>query len=141
MIRIILLVLSSLVLFGCSNDSYKEIAYETNESVEVLESSKSKVYSLVVDTEKQYVPYLYLEDDNTFSFTYDVLSSYLAYGSYELVDDKIKCKTSDNLYNYTFDIIDDKTIEFNVEESSELPLIDSDMSAEVTDYLQFRLVD
>ncbi len=80
-------------------------------------SSGDYIYS---DSGEPLYPILSLESGNKFSFTYSVLSSYIAYGSYELSGDELLLKTSDGKYEYRFRV-DGKTLIFNAEESSELP--------------------
>lgn len=55
--------------------------------------------------------------DKTFQFTYDLLSSYLNYGTYLIQDDEVIATTSDGKYTYTFKIVDDDTISFIAEKS------------------------
>lgn len=79
-----------------------------------------------------YIPYLCLDEDtNKFCFTYDVLSDYVAYGNYDIIDEKIVCKTSDNEFIYTFDIQDEDIISFNKGESSFINFISDDCSVDL----------
>lgn len=50
--------------------------------------------------------------EKTFTFTYDVLSSYLPYGTYTVKDSLLTCKTDDGIFTYTFNIEDDNTLSF-----------------------------
>ncbi len=58
--------------------------------------------------------------DNTGSFSYSLLSSYMAYGTYEDDGKYIVLKTNDGKFKYTFKKEND-TMKFVAEESSELP--------------------
>jgi hypothetical protein len=61
-----------------------------------------------------------LEDGNRFTFTYSLLSSYYAVGSYEIDDGNLILTTDDGENKYVFKI-KDKTLIFNAKESSEIP--------------------
>ncbi|HOC08125.1 MAG TPA: hypothetical protein PKN88_01200 [Bacillota bacterium] len=65
-------------------------------------------------------PTVSLEDGNRFTFTYSLLSSYYAIGSYEIDDGNLILKTDDGEYKYMFKI-KDNTLIFNAKESSEIP--------------------
>lgn len=65
-------------------------------------------------------PILSIERGNKFNFTYSVLSSYIAYGKYELSGDKLLLKTADGKNEYRFRV-DGDTLIFNAEDSSKLP--------------------
>lgn len=60
------------------------------------------------------------QTDNSFRFVYSYLSSYIAFGTYEIVDDTLVARTSDGLYTYTF-AIDNGTYVFDSARSSALP--------------------
>lgn len=53
------------------------------------------------------------EDDKTFSFSYDVLSSYLNHDTYAEDDGQLVLNTDDGKYQYTFEIIEDYTLRFD----------------------------
>lgn len=75
--------------------------------------------------------------DNTFTFTYDVLSSYLPYGSFERDGSTITAETSDGEYTYIFEVMDNETIAFVQKGSSDV----NDVSGEtaVADGMEFML--
>lgn len=72
---------------------------------------------------------LWLDKENMrFSFSYDLLSSYMPYGSFTVDADTISCVTDDGLYNYYFKIKDDNTLRLLTEASSTVGLIDEKIS-------------
>jgi len=72
-----------------------------------------------------------------FTFSFDMLSSYLSYGTYEIIDDRLIATTNDGKYNYNFTIKDDKTLLFNKNESSSVKLIDSRLGEQIRDGCKF----
>ncbi|MDY0236563.1 MAG: hypothetical protein RBR71_11060 [Gudongella sp.] len=95
------------VFAGCSNNP-ETIEHDVAVGTYVMESS---------DALK---PYVVLKDNNEFSFTYSIYSSYWAIGSYEENDGGLILKTMDGDFEYVFEI-DEKDLIFNAKESSELP--------------------
>ena len=80
------------------------------------------------------VPTLTLNrSDNSFSFTFDPLSSYLSYGTYERKNSKIICKTDDGQYTYVFNITDEATLVFDKKASSSVKITDSKIANEIKD--------
>ena len=71
--------------------------------------------------------------DNSFSFSFDPLSSYLSYGTYEQVNGKIVCKTDDGQYKYVFNITDEATLVFDKKASSSVKVTDSKIANEIKD--------
>lgn len=69
---------------------------------------------------------------NDISFTYDVLSSYLPYGSYTIDNNVLTMKTSDGIYKYVFKVEGDKLV-FQESESSPVGLIDDRFGIKITD--------
>ncbi len=59
-------------------------------------------------------------DDKTFSFTFSLFSSYYAYGSYSISDNRLVLDTSDGMNTYVFDITEEGLI-FSEERSSKIP--------------------
>jgi len=104
----ILLLFLTCVLVGCSNDAKSN---EKNISVRayIMEESKEPVKPTVL-----------LEDNSKFTFTYSVLSSYIAMGSYKVDDGNLILETDDGKYKYVFKIEEDSLI-FNAAESSKMP--------------------
>lgn len=75
---------------------------------------------IMQESEEPSKPTVSLEDGNRFTFTYSLLSSYYAVGSYEIDDGNLILKTDDGEYKYVFKI-KDNTLIFNAKESSEIP--------------------
>lgn len=78
-------------------------------------------------------------EKNTFSFHYDYLSSYYAYGEFTIKDNKIFAETDDGKYTYIFEIKDKETIVFVQEGSSEIDIID-EKAPQVIDGSKFVLM-
>lgn len=139
----LLLIMTILLLAGCTqktdtaDTSAAETsvikALETNESMEPAENN-TKLYLLKTDAE-EFIPQLILNDEEkTFSFSYDVLSSYLAVGTYTESNGQLELKTDDGKYHYIFDIIDENTLKFNLESSSD---VNGGLGAEIADGAEF----
>ena len=80
------------------------------------------------------VPMLILNrKDNSFSFTFDPLSSYVSYGTYERKGGKIICKTEDGQYKYVFKVTDEATLVFDQKASSAVKVTDSKIASEIKD--------
>lgn len=71
--------------------------------------------------------------DNSFSFLFDPLSSYISYGSFERENGKIICKTDDGQNRYVFRITDEATVTFDKKASSLVKVIDSKIACEIRD--------
>lgn len=125
------------------------IALETNEAFVPEENSHSVLYQLKTgqetgDTETDAVPVPALTLDTkekTFQFSYDVLSSYLAAGTYEEADDRLTLRTSDGKYTYVFLRAEDGALEFDESASSDVPLIDKNIGVPITDGSRFCPTD
>ena len=63
-------------------------------------------------------------EKNTFSFHYDYISSYYAYGKFSVNDNTVVAETDDGKYTFVFQIKDDDTIVFVQEGSSEIKILD-----------------
>lgn len=160
---VIILTLASIALAGCSKDERVKVsetvgeevkattsksidnhitdqpvpvAVETNAAVEP--DSQSRSYYLQINEETPFVPCLQLFDNGEFSFGFDVLSSYLSYGTYEVKDGKLTAVTDDGLYHYVFKE-ENGQYHFIQKESSEIYITDSRMGAEVKDGAVFAL--
>lgn len=84
------------------------------------------------------VPTLTLNrSDNSFSFTFDPLSSYLNYGTYERANGKIICKTDDGQFRYVFKVTDEATLVFDKKSSSPVTVTDSKIASEIKDSAVF----
>lgn len=67
-------------------------------------------------------------DDKSFLFSYDVLSSYINIGTYEINDNILTATTSDEKYHYVFKIVDENTLSFLEEQSSKITVFDTAFS-------------
>lgn len=134
------------LLTACSS------ADKTTTSIETTEAStpetvninlKSKSFYMETTQTKTddevFTPCLSVFDDGTFGFTYDVLSSYLAHGTYTIENQELILKTDDENYQYVFTIEDDDTLLFVEDKSSDVSLIQKDIGAEITDGARFIL--
>ena len=115
------------------------LTVETDETFEGKESIKT--YTLVSDETDLPLPTLTLDqEEGTFSFSYDVLSSYLAVGTYETNGDKVELTTEDGKFHYTFYSADEDTLRFSADESSDVQLTDNRIGAVITDGAVFSAV-
>lgn len=115
------------------------LTVETDETFEGKESIKT--YTLVSDETDLPLPTLTLDqEEGTFSFAYDVLSSYLAVGTYEINGDKVELTTEDGTFHYTFYSADEDALRFSADESSDVQLIDNRIGAVITDGAVFSAV-
>lgn len=121
-----LLIMTIVFLTGCvqknenTNTTVEKSiikALETNVYVENIQSS-IKNYILKTDKEEGIPQIIINESDKTFSFSYDVLSSCLATGTYTENDERLELKTDDGKYYYTFDIVDDNTLKYNQKDTA-----------------------
>lgn len=78
-------------------------------------------------------------DNQTLSFPTDPLSSYLPFCNYEIEKNYIKAKTEDGLYHYTLEILDEETLMFVGNESSEPIVIDDRIFTAPYDGAIFKL--
>lgn len=96
-------------------------------------------YVMMVSQQEEYlsIPYLSLDTNGGFIFSYDSLSSYLPYGSYEIKGDILTASTEDGQYQYRFTIADSSSLIFNAQQSSEIAAITdeklSKINAPITD--------
>ena len=76
-----------------------------------------------------------------FSFSYDALSSYYTFGTYEMKDNILTTTTSDEKYHYVFEIVDENTLSFVEESSSEITVFDSRFSVVPQDGAIFKKIE
>lgn len=112
----------------------------TPETVNVSIRSKNYYMETKEDADG-FTPCLSVFDDGTFGFTYDVLSSYLANGTYTIEDQQLILKTDDEKYQYIFEIEDDDTLLFVKDKSSDVSLIQKDIGVAITDGARFIIND
>lgn len=87
--------------------------------------------------EPLFVPGLTIGKNNSFTFSYDLASSYMPYGTYEINGDVLTASTSDGLYQYQFKVKEDGTLIFLEEGSSEVKLFDDNLGIAVLDGSEF----
>ena len=67
-------------------------------------------------------------EKNTFSFSFDLLSSYYSVGSIKINEDTVTCTTDDNKYTFKFNIQNSDSISFIAEASSSTETIDGKLA-------------
>lgn len=87
--------------------------------------------------EPLFVPGLTIGEGSSFTFSYDLASSYMPYGTYEIKEDILTASTSDGLYQYRFKIKEDDTLVFLEEGSSKVKLTDDNLGIAVLDGSEF----
>lgn len=117
-----------------------KITYETNETQEIIAEAKTKIYRLQTEDNSAMTPCLTLFDDGTFGFTYDILSSYLSFGTYELTDGMLIATTNDKRYQYVFEE-GSHGFTFIQSKSSDVSLIDTKIGIPITDGAVFAEED
>lgn len=75
-------------------------------------------------------------NSDTFTFGYNPLSSYLSMGSITVSGGKVTAKTDDGLYTYVFELVDEDTVRFLADGSSET--VGADGNTAVPDGAEFR---
>lgn len=108
----------------------KGTAFETDETLE--NDVAYKTYYLQTSVQNAPVPGLALYEDGRFSFSFDILSSYLNCGTYQVEDGILTAVTDDGLYHFAFKEEDGRYL-FVEGESSDVTLIDPRVGIEVTD--------
>lgn len=130
------LLVSGLCLAACGGNNEVMQIQTVETDAEVVESEVKLVgsyHALLEDEDtKGMIPSLSLYTDNTFGFSFDVLSSYFSHGTYEIKGDKCYMTTEDGKYTYVFDVVDDGFI-FLEDESSSVELIDPSFGVQVLD--------
>lgn len=122
----ILAVLLLLMLAGCK-------------SSEDTPTVKNGSYIMEHDGEIFLSPSVTIADD-TFTFFYDPLSSYMPIGNYTVEEDILTLTTDDKKYHYVFRI-DGNSLIFQKEESSTVRLIDERLGVEVMDQAVFHYTE
>ena len=78
--------------------------------------------------------------DGDFTFTYNLLSSYMPIGTYTIEGDILTLVTDDQQYQYVFRV-DGDTLVFQEKESSELSTVGDKLNIKITDQAKFTLKD
>lgn len=140
---------------GCSGDGEKSDAEQTDSGASSEADKDAKKlgeafakalgdegasYVMKADEDTTVTPCLSLNGkDSSFSFTYDILSSYLSAGSYEIEGNLLSAETEDEKYHFTFEIIDNENLRFLQEKSSEIELTNREYGPKLQDKAVFRL--
>ena len=120
-----LLCVMSLILSGCKENTY---------------GLKSGTYEMVDSDENVFTPYLTLDlEDKTYTFTFDVLSSYGNIGSIKFSKGNLICKTDDNKNTFVFQIEENNTLKFDATQSSSTTTVEDIIA--VPDETEFKLVN
>ncbi len=94
-----------------------------------------KVYTLSVESTTLsgvFLPKLSINtNDGTFTFVYDLLSSYLPAGTFEIQNGKLIADTLDGMYRYVFNVVNDNELRFNEKESDKIKVTNEDLSYEI----------
>lgn len=123
---VFILLLVQLQLLACSANKETSII---KEGTYVLEQSESNQMN---------VPTILIEEGNYFTFSYDILSSYFTKGTYELKDNIATMTTEDGLYSYVF-LIENGSLIFQKDKSSDIKLNDERMGIQITDQAKFKI--
>ncbi len=100
-------VLFGVCCFGCASE------IELKSGIYVFENSGMMMDpTLEIDTEKQF-----------FSFSYSMLSSCLPTGTYTIENNVLTAETHDGENTYRFQIVDENTLKYIVDGSSDIPSI------------------
>ena len=106
--RLVIILIASLLLLGT-------VACSAKNEPEAL-PDPIRVYAYR-DSENIMLPSVTLYEDNTFTFSFSTVSSYIGIGTYTVEDDVLTLNTDDGNYTYTF-IMKDDTLIFDAERSS-----------------------
>ncbi len=136
-------IITAVFLAGCARQTDKTNITEEKQVINAVETNvynsnkqnNTKTYTLKDNSEEFISQIIIDESDNTFTFSYDVMSSYLAYGQYTESEGQLKLKTDDGKYHYTFDIIDENTLKFKQENSSRINRITGNGIADGAEFI------
>lgn len=125
-IAFFMVIVSSFLLFtACSSNKATIISDGT--------------YTLNVEENEASAPSVTISD-GTFTFTFDLLSSYSNNGSFLLKDDILTLTTNDKKFIYQFKVEGD-TLIFDEKNSSSVKLIDEQLGVQLTDGDTLHLVE
>ena len=120
-----LMVLILLFLTACNSSN---VVITVKDGTYVLEQTATK---------GDVLPQVNISNGNI-TFTYDLLSSYLPYGTYTIEGDILTMTTTDKKYKYLFQVKGDKLI-FHKDKSSKSNLTDDRLGFKITDKDEFKL--
>ncbi|MCI8512329.1 MAG: hypothetical protein HFE83_10110 [Lachnospiraceae bacterium] len=140
--RYFVILLSAVIISltaSCSSNKAEVQAVETDVSLEEAAVGNTMVHNYRMELSGQeeakasgLIPRICLFEDQSFTFSFDVLSSYYAVGTYEMTDEKLILKTNDKERTYVFHITDEG-ITFIESESYDVRLTDEDFGVAIRD--------
>ncbi len=103
-------------------------------------SDKIKYYSMKTQEDSVVVPTIQLNvEEKTFCISYDVLSSVITGGTYEIINGVLIAKTDDGQKQYLFEEIDENVLRFIQDGSSKIELTDERIGVRISDGAEFIL--
>ncbi|MGH4137761.1 hypothetical protein [Clostridium sp.] len=121
----LLMVLILLFLTACNSSN---VVVSVKYGAYVLEQTATKGDAL---------PQVNISNGNI-TFTYDLLSSYMPFGTYTIDGNILTMTTTDKKYKYLFQVKGDKLI-FHKDKSSKVNLTDDRLGFKITDNAEFKL--
>ena len=126
---------------GCSNLGLTQTEFQREKQTNEVNSftDSKRIYVMETNEDAVIIPAIQLnEEDNTFSFTHDPLSSVIIGGTFEIKDGILSAK-SDNGNDYLFDVVDEDTLRFIQDGSAKIELKDDKIGIPVSDRAKFKL--
>ena len=109
------------IYLQASDGSDESIDIRTGDVQEFIDSHKNNPVMIASytfwESEEVLKPHFNLFENGKFGFAFSVISSYYAYGDYEIKDDRLTLRTDDGKYVYVFDRAEDTWI-FDADASS-----------------------
>ncbi|KAB1438460.1 hypothetical protein [Candidatus Galacturonibacter soehngenii] len=122
---VFILLLLPLQLLACSTNKETSIIKEGTYVLEQSDSNQINVPTIMIE-------------GNHFTFSYDILSSYLSNGTYDLKENIATMTTEDGLYSYVF-LVENGVLIFQKDKSSDVKLTDESMGIEIIDQAKFKI--
>ena len=133
---LLLILIFCSLLCGCSKEDIENFLNTP------VYPNISGEYVMVVENleDGNVLPKLTFDDyKKEFTFTYDLLSSYLPTGKTKQLGNKMIMTTNDGKYKYVFEMINPYTFKFIAEESSSLELTDASLGIQINDGAIFQI--
>ena len=112
---------------------------EENEVVDDVDE-EPKEYVLMGIRDRHFVPTLtFYEEDNTFSFFFSYYSDDILEGDYKIKGNNLSANTYDDKFYFTFEIMDEKSLKFIAEKSSDLSKNNDKAKYPIEDRTVFKL--
>lgn len=125
------------------SEGQKIVVTETQSALPetLTESIQAYNYRLLTDQDEdgELVPSITLFSDGTYGFSFDVLSSYFAAGTYKIEENLLKAVTSEGDREYVFQIEQEGNLMFMKKESADVTLTDEDVEVPLLDGSIFSL--